>query len=82
MMKSENIFSNKTTNMDHFQGIIQPITKGFSEHPSYAGSHLFPTGERNFSTITNSVHCLKTLPKKSHIPKAEIKGSLITEGMC
>ena len=80
MMKSVNSFLNKSTNMEHFQGIIQPITKGFSEHPSYAGSHLFPTAERNFDTITNSVHCLKALPKKSHIPKAEMKGSLTTEG--
>jgi hypothetical protein len=80
MLKPAVAFSTKTTNKEHFQGTFQPLSKGFFEHPSYSQEIMFPSGERNFNTITSSVHHKMELPKKSNIPKCEIKGTLTSEG--
>ena len=74
--------STKTTNKEHFQDWnTQLITKSFSEHPSLAGTHLFPTSERKFETSTGTFHVRKALPKKSQlIDRSEMKGSLRNEG--
>lgn len=80
MRKPAESMQSKSTTKEHFKGIVQPVAKGFYEHPSFVGEHLFPTTERNFQTITNTVHDKKELPKKSNLPKSEIKGNLTTEG--
>lgn len=49
--------SSLTTTREHFKTWSQKEQpKAFNEMPSFAGEMLFPTGERNFSTTTSSVH--------------------------
>ena len=80
MRKPVEGFSTKTTSKEHYQGIVQPVARGYTDYPSYAGDSLFPTSERNFKTVNNSVHHKMELPKKSNLLKSEIKGSLVIEG--
>ena len=81
-MPVETISSNTTSN-DHFKDwSAKPPTRGFNEHPSYAGEALFPTTERNFKTSTSLVHRSMPLPKKNRILRknVEAKGSYKLEG--
>ena len=73
------LFTSKTTNNEHYQDWEnkQPA-RGYNEHPSYVGSALFPTAERNFETSTNKVHDLKKIPKAQK--RMETKGTLAVEG--
>ena len=80
MRKPAESMQTESTTKQHFKGIVQPVSKGFYEHPSYVGDYLNPTSERNFQTMTNMFHDKKELPKKSNYSKSEIKGNLTTEG--
>ena len=81
MKKTNETISGKTTNKEHFKDWNNQATaRGFSEHPSLAGSHLFPTSERNFDTSTGTFHEPKKLPKKNYLGNSEMKGSLRSEG--
>lgn len=70
-----------TTKQEHFREWNTRIpSRGYNEHPSYAGEALFPTKERSFNTSTSTVHKPIDVTKYGVLPKVEAKGNLVTEG--
>lgn len=81
-MKQPNAsISSNTTTQDHFKDWqMRMPSRGYAEHPSYAGESLFPTKERNFKTSTNMVHQPIDVTKLEALQKADVKGTLVSEG--
>lgn len=74
------ICSNTTAN-DHYKNWeIKTKSKGFSEHPSYAGDSLFPNRQRTFVTSNKNFYQPVDITKLEHNQKKEIITNLKPEG--